>query len=100
MSDCRICKEENRNHYMVAQQRFDKIVALLTVGTIIAYTITIFCLIATICVIVRFQAFIENFEYVTETVVDVEQTDGNNTAIFGGDNEVRYYNGTEDYNKD
>lgn len=96
MPDCKFCKEMDdslwKNHYMKSQQRFDKVVAALTIGTIIAYTITILCLIATICVIVKFQAFIEGFEYVEETEYEITQDDGINTAIIDGqDNEVSIY---------
>lgn len=101
MPDCKSCNNQNwKNHYLMAQERFDKVVTRLVIGTIIAFTIAVACLIATICVIVKFQAFINQFEYVEETVYEVEQDDrGINTAVIGDTNDVEVVlnNGTEDY---
>lgn len=96
MPDCRVCHEEKfwKNHFMIAQQRFDKAVAAATIGIIIAFTVTVLCLVATICVIIRFQAFIAQFEYYEETEYTIEQSEGINTAIIGDENGV-IINGTE-----
>lgn len=96
MLDCNnICQEKFwKNHYMIAQQRFDKVVMLLSVGTIVAFIVAVACLIATICTIVRFQAFIAQFEYYEETEYTIEQSEGINTAIIGDENGV-IINGTE-----
>ena len=102
MPDCKNCNGQNwKNHYLMAQQRFDKVLARLTIGSIIAYVIVVVCLIATICAIFKFQAFIESFEYVEETVYEVEQDDrGINTAVIGNTNDVEVVlNGTE-YNSE
>ena len=97
MPDCKNCTNNNwKNHYLMAQQRFDKVVSRLVIGTIMAFTITVICLIATICVILKFQAFVSSFEYVEETTYEIEQDrDGVNTAIIGTGNEV-VLNGTID----
>jgi hypothetical protein len=93
--DCRQCEDRNwRNHYIVAQERFDKVVARLTIGTIIAFTIAVLCLFATIITIWRVQKFINEFEYVEETEIQIEQDcRGENTVILSDDSEVR--NGAE-----
>ena len=93
--DCRQCEDRNwRNHYIVAQERFDKVVARLTIGTIIAFTITVLCLLATIITLWRVQKFIDGFEYVEETEISIEQDcRGENSVILSDDSEVR--NGAE-----
>ena len=74
MPDCKNCYNNNwKNQYLIAQERFDKVVTRLVIGTIIAFTIMVFCLIATICVVVKFEKFINDFEYVEETEVEISQ---------------------------
>jgi hypothetical protein len=72
----------------MAQKRFDKVVGRLVVGTIIAFTIAVFCLIATICAIFKCVNFINEFEYVEETEIQIEQD-------WHGDNRVTLNDGTE-----
>lgn len=73
----------------MAQERFDRVLVRLTVGTIVAFTITILCLIATIYTINKVQAFIEDFEYVEETEIEVEQnSEGENFALITNESEV------------
>ena len=93
MQDCKNCENTKwKNHYMVAQQRFDKVVTILSAGTVIAWAITVLCLIATICALIKLQNFIDSFEYVEETTFSIEQDEGINTAIIGGENnEVNNY---------
>ena len=97
--DCKSCGSYKwKEMYIEAQQRFDKVVIKLTIGTIIAFTIMILCLLATICALIRTQNFINSFEYVEETEVEISQdSDGMNTAIIGDRNEVDVY-GAGDYN--
>lgn len=97
MPDCRVCHEEKfwKNHFMIAQQRFDKAVAAATIGIIIAFTVTVLCLVATICVIIRFQAFIDSIEIVEETEYEITQDEGINTAIIESENNEVIINGTE-----
>ena len=91
--DCKSCGSYKwKEMYIEAQQRFDKVVTKLTIGTIIAFTIMILCLLATICALVRTQNFINSFEYVEETEVEISQdSDGTNTAVVGYGNEVGIY---------
>ena len=89
MTECRLCTEEKwRDHYMVSKQRFDKVVAILTIGTIVAWMVTLACLATTIYTIVRFQAYLESIEMVEETEYEITQDRGINTAIIGSENEV------------
>ena len=98
MPDCKQCNSNNwKNHYMMAQKRFDKVLTRLTIGTIIAFFIVVGCLVATICALLKFQAFINQFEYVEETTYEIEQDrDGINTAVIGEGNEVSVY-GTDNH---
>ena len=89
MPDCKNCEQINwKNHYLMAQQRFDRVIARIAMGNIIAFTIAILCLIATICVILKFEKFIKEFEYVEETEIQIEQD-------WRGDNRVILDDGTE-----
>lgn len=101
MPDCKNCSNKDwKNHYMMAQERFDKHIAKLVIVSTVSFVIAVMCLIATIIVICKFQIFISQFEYVEETTYTIEQDDdGVNTAIIGGDNEV-VINGTNDNRKD
>ena len=98
MLDCKNCSNiEWKNHYVMAQSRFDKQLARLLIVSIIAFFVAVICLIASLVVIIRFQMFIQSFEYVEETTYTIEQDEGTNTAIIGGEsNEVNIY-GPEDH---
>lgn len=101
MPDCKNCSNKDwKNHYVIAQQRFDKQIARLIVITMIAFFIAVACLLATIIALFKFQMFISQFEYVEETTYTIEQDEeGTNTAIIGENNEV-VVNGTDNYGKD
>ena len=100
MPDCKNCSNKDwKNHYVIAQQRFDKQIARLIVITMIAFFIAVACLLATIIALFKFQMFISQFEYVEETTYTIEQDDaGTNTAVIGENNEV-VVNGTDNYRK-
>lgn len=93
MLDCKNCSNiEWKNHYVMAQSRFDKQLARLLIVSIIAFFVAVICLIASLVVIIRFQMFIQSFEYVEETTYTIEQDEGTNTAIIGGEsNEVNIW---------
>lgn len=93
MLDCKNCSNiEWKNHYIMAEKRFDKQLARLLVVSIIAFFVAVICLIASLVVIIRFQMFIQSFEYVEETTYSIEQDEGTNTAIIGGEsNEVNIW---------
>ncbi|MBP5363015.1 MAG: hypothetical protein J6Y71_08375 [Ruminococcus sp.] len=93
--DCRL-ETEWKNHYIEAVKRFDIYMKRTMAVTMIAVILMLICIIitalSTMCVI----KFINSFEYVEETTYSIEQDEGINTAIVGGENnEVKYY-GTED----
>ena len=89
MPDCKNCENIRwRDHYLMAQQRFDRVIERLAIGTIVAFTVTILCLIATICAIFKCISFINQFEYVEETEIAIEQD-------WHGDNRVILEDGTE-----
>lgn len=100
MPDCKNCSNKDwKNHYMMAQKRFDKQIAKLVIISTVSFAIAVMCLIATIIVICKFQMFISQFEYVEETTYTIEQDDaGTNTAVIGENNEV-VVNGTDNYRK-
>lgn len=101
MPDCKNCSNKDwKNHYMIAQKRFDKQIARLIVITMIAFFIAVACLLATIIALFKFQMFVSQFEYVEETTYTIEQDEeGTNTAIIGENNEV-VVNGTDNHRKD
>lgn len=101
MPDCKNCSNKDwKNHYVIAQQRFDKQIARLIVITMIAFFIAVACLLATIIALFKFQMFISQFEYVEERTYTIEQDEeGTNTAIIGEGNEV-VVNGTDNHRKD
>lgn len=90
MPDCKNCNTNHwKNQYLMAQERFDRVLIRLTVGTIIAFTISVLCLFATIYTILKVQAFIESFEYVEETQVEIEQdSEGENFALVSNGSEA------------
>ena len=96
MPDCKKCSNKDwKNHYIMAQQRFDKQIVRLTLTTALSFVIMVICLIATLITIIKFQMFIEQFEYVEETEIQIEQDcRGQNTVILSDGTEVKA-NGTE-----
>lgn len=98
MSDCKACENKKwKDNYILAQQRFDKYMTKVTIGLVIAFTVLVICLLITACLLIKTQRFINEFEYVEETEVEISQdSDGMNTAVVGYGNEVGVY-GTENY---
>lgn len=84
--DCKACGSYKwKEMYIESQQRFDKVVIKLTIGTIIAFTIVILCLFATLCALIKTQKFIDEFEYVEETEVEIQQDwRGDNSVVLNG----------------
>lgn len=96
VNDCKDCTNiQWKNHYLMAQQRFDKVMSRMVMGSIVAFTVVVLCLVATICVILKFEKFISEFEYVEETIYEVDQDDGINTAILGSNDVEVVVNGTD-----
>lgn len=97
MINCKECENKYwKQMYTTAVKRFDDVIMKLTIAVIIAFTISVACLITTICALIRTQNFVSRFEYVEETSVEIEQdSGGTNTAIIGSG--VNFY-GTKDNN--
>lgn len=91
MINCKECENKYwKQMYTTAVKRFDDITMKLTIAVIIAFTISVACLIITVCALIRTQNFVSRFEYVEETSVEIEQDSGGaNTAIIG--NGVSFY---------
>lgn len=98
MINCKECENKYwKQMYITAVKRFDDVIMKLTIAVIIAFTISVACLITTICALIRTQNFVSRFEYVEETSVEIEQDSGGaNTAIIGSG--VNFY-GTKDNNQ-
>lgn len=97
-TDCKTCENQKwKEHYLLAQQRFDKVLVGLTIGFVIMFTVMILCLFVTACMVIRTQRFIDGFEYVEETEIQIEQDcNGHNTVVLPNGDEVKT-NGTEVY---
>lgn len=82
--------------YITAAQRFEKIITRVMILIVVMITITMICVFATILMCVRTHEFINKFEYIEETEVEITQdAEGMNTAVVGSENEVKIKNGSE-----
>lgn len=96
--DCKECENQYwKQMYITAAQRFDTVLARIIALFVVIVVIMMICVFATILICIRTHRFIENFEYVEETEVEITQDDGINAAVVGSDNEVNI-NGTENNN--
>lgn len=96
--DCKECENQYwKQMYITAAQRFDTVLAKITALFVAVVIIMMICVFATILICIRTHNFIENFEYVEETEVEITQDDGINAAVVGSENEVNI-NGTENNN--
>ena len=79
----------------MAVKRFDKSLNKALAVTMIAVVVSLICTIITAFFGMKVIHFINSFEYVEETTYSIEQDEGINTAVIGGEsNEVNVY-GTE-----
>lgn len=101
MSDCKACENKKwKDNYILAQQRFDKYMTKATIGLVIAFTVSIICLLVTVCLLIKTQRFINEFEYVEETEISIEQDNqGHNTVVLPNGDEVKN-NGAEIHRKE
>ena len=99
--DCKTCENQKwKAMYLTAQERFDKVGQNLTVGFIIVFVVMLACLLATIGMLYKTMQFIDQFEYVEETEIQIEQDcRGKNTVILANGTEVET-NGTDIYGKE
>lgn len=100
-TDCKACENQKwKEYYLLAQKRFDKVLIRLTIGFVIMFTVIVLCLFVTICVLIKTQKFIDEFEYVEQTEIQIEQdSKGHNTVILPNGDEVKT-NGAEIYKED
>lgn len=77
---CKVCSREWQERYQIAVQRFDRNIQICTAVTIIAVIIAMFCIIIAACCVFATHRFINQFEYVEETIVS-QDGDGQNVAI-------------------
>lgn len=90
-TDCKTCENQKwKGHYLTAQKRFDKVLVRLTIGFVIMFTVIILCLFVTACMVIRTQRFINQFEYVEETKISIEQDcNGKNTVVLPNGDEAK-----------
>ena len=94
LDKCNSCaiEAEWRERYLLAEKRFDKSLRQAVTVTLLAVMMMLICLIATIYFGMHVMNFINSLEYVEETTVEIQQDEGNNAAIIGGEsNEVKFY---------
>lgn len=77
---CKVCSREWQERYQIAVQRFDRNIQICTAVTIIAVIIAMLCIIIAACCVFATHRFINQFEYVEETIVS-QDGDGQNVAI-------------------
>lgn len=94
--DCKVCENQKwKDHYMMAQQRFDKVLIKLTIAFVLIFTVMVICIFVLVCTVIRTQRFIDGFEYVEETEIQIEQDcSGQNVVMLPDGKEVKT-NGTK-----
>lgn len=99
--NCKNCENRKwKEHYIMAQARFDKYMTTAMVGLVITFTIMVVCLFVTVCMVIKTQRFIDQFEYVEETEIEIQQDcRGTNTVVFDSNEAEVVANGTELYRK-
>lgn len=101
MPDCKACENQKwKEMYITAQQRFDQVTFRLTIGFVIMFIVLLLCLFSSILFGLKTQHFINDFEYVEETEIQIEQDcNGKNTVILPNGDEVRT-DGSEIYREE
>lgn len=89
--DCKVCENQKwKDHYMMAQQRFDKVLIRLTIAFVLIFTVMVICIFVLVCTVIRTQKFIDGFEYVEETEIQIEQDcSGQNVVMLPDGKEVK-----------
>ena len=85
MDKCTQCSKEWQERYNIAVQRFDKSLNTAMVVTIISLCIALLSVIISAFCLAKTLSFIQEFEYVEETVVE-QDGDGQNVAVLIGNN--------------
>ena len=79
----------------MAVKRFDKSLNKALAVTMAAVIVSLICIIITAFTAMKIINFINEFEYVEETTYSIEQDEGINAAIIGGESNEVNINGTE-----
>lgn len=82
MNRCDSCYNEWKARYIIAERRFDKAIAIAIAVTIISATMGLVAVILSALCVIRTQNFINQFEYVEETVIS-QDGEGENIAVIG-----------------
>jgi prolipoprotein diacylglyceryltransferase len=82
MNRCDSCYNEWKARYIIAERRFDKAIAIAIAVTIISATMGLVAVILSALCVIRTQNFINQFEYVEETIVS-QDGNGTNVAVIG-----------------
>ena len=77
---CQVCSREWQERYNLACQRFDRQIQICTAVTIIASIIALFCIIIAACCVFVTHRFINQWEYVEETIIE-QDGEGVNIAV-------------------
>ena len=80
MDRCDVCSKEWQERYNIACQRFDRNINIAMTVTIFAVIISMFCIIITACCLFATHRFINQFEYIEETLIE-QDGDGQNIAV-------------------
>ncbi len=82
MNRCDSCNNEWKQRYIIAERRFDKAIEIAIAVTIISATMGLVAVILTALCVIRTQNFINQFEYVEETIIS-QDGEGQNVAVLG-----------------
>lgn len=85
MDKCKECSKEWQERYNIAVQRFDKSLNTAMIVTIISVCIALLSVIISAFCLSKTLHFIEEFEFVEETVVE-QDGEGQNIAVLIGNN--------------
>ncbi len=80
MDRCEICSKEWRQRYEIAVSRFDRALTVACTVTIISVGIALACIIIAALCVAKTHEFINQFEYVEETVIEQDGS-GQNVAV-------------------
>jgi len=79
----------------MTQQIFDKVLIRLTIAFVLIFTVMVICIFVLVCTVIRTQKFIDGFEYVEETEIQIEQDCGGQNVVMLPDGKEVRTNGAE-----
>ena len=84
MDKCEVCSKEWQERYNLAVKRFDKSLNLAMTITIVSICVALTSIILTAICVSKTLNFINEFEYVEETIVE-QDGNGQNVAVIVND---------------